>query len=250
VAAIETGGCGLGEGSADVDGPVTVYVSLPLTGPRANEGRDTADGARLALADAGGKAGDLEVRARYLNDAGEGPTVDLARVGANAREAASDSSTAAYIGELDSGPTRTSMPILNDAGIAQVSPGATALDLTRPAPGFDQAPDVYRPSGEVTFVRVAPSEGVGSYGLALSPAGAEAVRRFRSRFGRLPGPYWFYGYEAMAVVLDAIAQRDLGAAGLRASVADSLLKVERFDESVIGPYSFTPDGDTTLGAGP
>jgi ABC-type branched-subunit amino acid transport system substrate-binding protein len=66
----------------------------------------------------------------------------------------------------------------------------------------------------------------------------------------LPGPYWFYGYEAMAVVLDAIAQRDLGAAGLRASVADSLLKVERFDESVIGPYSFTPDGDTTLGAGP
>jgi len=256
VAAVVIGGCGLSEGPADVEGPVTVHVSLPSS----PDGRDAADGARLALEEAEGKAGDLDVRARFLDDP-SGSTVDLAAVGANARGAAQDSSTAAYIGELSSGSTRTSAPILNDAGIAQVSPGATAVDLTGPAPGFEDAPDLYRPSGNVTFTRVIPSEAIVKRALervqegtvvaplapeSLPPPGQEFLDRFRAEYGRDAGPYAAYGYEAMAVILDAIEQRDTGAGNLRSSVVDSLLKVERLDESVIGPYSFTTEGDTTL----
>jgi ABC-type branched-subunit amino acid transport system substrate-binding protein len=258
-ALIVVGGCGLGNGPADVDGPVTVYVSLPLSGQVGSDGRDAADGARLALAEADGKAGDLEVLVRFLDDAAPEPEVALARVGANARRATSDSSTAAYIGELESGPTRTSLPILNDAGVAQVSPGASAIDLTGPAPGFEDTPDRYRPSGNVTFARVIPSDQVVALAakrsgervepaLAISslPASGRAfVADYRTRFGRLPGPYAAYGYEAMAAVLDAIEQRDTGARDFRSSVVDSLLHLER-EDSVLGPYSFTTEGDTTL----
>ena len=106
------------------------YVSLPLTGPRGDAGRDAADGVRLALEQAQGKAGPIEVRAHFLDDA-KGKPWDPVAVGANARQAVQDSSAAAYIGELDSEPTRASVPITNDAGLVQVSPGAGGVDLTQ-----------------------------------------------------------------------------------------------------------------------
>ena len=80
---------------------------------------------------------------------------------------------------------------------------------------------------------------------SLPAPGQEFLERFRAEFGREPGPYAAYGYEAMAVVLEAIDRRDAGKE-LRPSVRDALVKVERLDESVLGPYSFTTDGDTTL----
>jgi branched-chain amino acid transport system substrate-binding protein len=151
-------GCGVG-GSATIEAPVHVYVSLPLTGPRGADGRDAADGARLALEQAGGRAGSLEVQAQYLDDA-KGKPWDPVAVGANARRAIQDSATAAYIGELDSQPTRASMPITNNAGIVQVSPGAGGVDLTEPATGYPDAPDEYRPSGNVSFARTVPADNV------------------------------------------------------------------------------------------
>ena len=93
-----------------------------------------------------GKAGAIQVRARFLDDA-KGAAWDPVAVGANARQAVQDSSAAAYIGELDSEPTRASVPITNDAGLVQVSPGAGAVDLTGPAAGYPDSPDRYRPSG-------------------------------------------------------------------------------------------------------
>ncbi|MFI5027157.1 MAG: hypothetical protein ACHQCI_10470, partial [Solirubrobacterales bacterium] len=111
-------GCGLA-GSAKIEAPVTVYVSLPLTGPRGADGSDAADGARLSLEQAQGRAGSIQVRATYLDDA-KGRVWDPVTVGANARQAVQDSSAAAYIGELDSEPTRASVPITNDAGLVQV----------------------------------------------------------------------------------------------------------------------------------
>ena len=41
-------GCSV-DGGAKIEAPVAVYVSLPLTGPRGIDGREAADGARLAL---------------------------------------------------------------------------------------------------------------------------------------------------------------------------------------------------------
>ncbi len=309
-------GCG-GSGGGRTDGPVTVYVSLPLTGPRAADGRNAADGARLALEEADGRAAELEVRAEYLDDA-RGEPWDPVAVGENARTAAQDSSTAGYIGELDSQPTRTSLPITNQAGIAQVSPAAGGVDLTRPAKGYPDSPDRYQPSGEASFARVIPDDAavaaaaaelasesgarrvaaarprssyeelsVAEFERAAGEAGLEVVARsdraevvfeperdgeasltaprrrlapaldpanladagfagrFEQRFARAPGPLAAYGYEAMALLLAAIegARRDGG--DFRASVADELLGADR-PESVLGRYSITDDGDTTL----
>jgi branched-chain amino acid transport system substrate-binding protein len=151
-------GCGI-TGSSKIDAPVAVYVSLPLTGPRGPDGREAADGARLALEEADGKAGSLQVRAHFLDDA-KGKPWDPVAVGDNARTAVQDSSAAAYIGELDSEPTRASAPITNQAGMVQVSPGAGAVDLTGPTAGYPDSPDRYRPSGDVTFARTVPSDKV------------------------------------------------------------------------------------------
>ena len=299
---------------------MTVYVSLPLSGPAAAEGTDAADGARLALEQAGGRAGGLEVRAEVLDDASPRRFWDPQAVGRNARRAAQDSSAAAYIGELDSQPTRASMPITNDAGIAQVSPGAGAVDLTRPAEGYPDSPERYRPSGEVTFARVVPDDsrvlaavaewaadrgvrdvsvqlgdtpfgrlsaqefelhadevgvepardGAGEatlvanergfalrtpargdlFAAPLAPerlpriAGDGFTREFEKRFGREPGPYAAYGYEAMQLVLAAVAEAE-GEEEFRRAVADAVLEAER-PKSVLGDYSITPEGDTTL----
>jgi branched-chain amino acid transport system substrate-binding protein len=156
--ALTVAGCGIG-GSAKIEAPVKVYVSLPLTGPHGAGGREAADGARLALEQAGGRAGSIQVRATYLDDA-KGRIWDPVAVGANARQAVQDSSAAAYIGELDSEPTRASVPITNDAGLVQVSPGAGGVDLTQPAAGYPDSPDRYQPSGSPSFARTVPSDAV------------------------------------------------------------------------------------------
>lgn len=155
---LAAGGCGI-TGSSKIQAPVAVYVSLPMTGPRGPEGRDAADGARLALEEAAGRAGSLQVRAHYLDDA-RGRAWDAVAVGENARTAAQDHTTAGYLGELDSEPTRASAPITNQAGIVQVSPGAGAVDLTQPAAGYPDSPDRYRPSGSVSFARTVPADDV------------------------------------------------------------------------------------------
>lgn len=158
VLALAVAGCGIA-GTPKVEAPVTVYVSLPMTGPHGGEGRDAADGVRLALEGAQGKAGSIQVRAVYLDDA-RGKVWDSVAVGANARRAVQDSSAAAYIGELDSEPTRASVPITNNAGLVQVSPGAGGVDLTQPAAGYPNTPDRYQPSGSPNFARTVPADDV------------------------------------------------------------------------------------------
>jgi branched-chain amino acid transport system substrate-binding protein len=54
-----------------------------------------------------------------------------------------------------------SVPITNEAGIAQVSPGATSVGLTKLVPGADKGePDKFYPSGERNFARVVPADDV------------------------------------------------------------------------------------------
>src|SRR5688500_19549213 len=93
-------GCGAGAEDSP-SGPLTVYLSAPLRGEDAPAGRDVADGARLALDEAGGRAGEVEVGLEVL-DAADGPGEltgwSPAAVGGNARAAAQDTAAIAYIG--------------------------------------------------------------------------------------------------------------------------------------------------------
>lgn len=147
-------GCG---GAGDGDPTLAVYLSAPLSGPRADEGRDLAAGAELALAEAQGEAAGATVELEVLDGATERGW-DAAATGANARRAIQDSTAIAYVGELDSGATRTSLPITNEAGLLQVSAGSGAEDLTRDALGGDEIPEDAQPSGVRTFGRVSVSD--------------------------------------------------------------------------------------------
>ena len=52
-----------------------------------------------------------------------------------------------------------SLPLLNEAGIAQVSPGNTAVGITSDDPGATAGePDKYYPSGKRTYARVLPKD--------------------------------------------------------------------------------------------
>jgi ABC-type branched-subunit amino acid transport system substrate-binding protein len=283
VLALALAACG-GDGG-EVEGALTVYVSLPLRGDSGVDGRDAMRGAKLALTDAGGDVGDLDVRAVYLDDT-NGPATsarwDPVRVAANARRATQDSTSIAYIGELESGATRTSLPITNSARILQVSPASSASDLAAPFPGSEEVPDDIQTSGERSFGRVVPDDvvveegrrswarrdrgaigvlypGVDLEGLArrgttravsapqdpsqLPRPGQDFVNSFRGRYGKPPGRYAAYGYEAMALVLDSIDRATDDSD--RQAVIDAFLETED-RESVLGTYSIDEVGNTTL----
>jgi branched-chain amino acid transport system substrate-binding protein len=345
---------------------LTVYVSVPLRGEHAAEGRAIRDGARLALEDAGQSAGEIEVEARFLDatsDGPGGPRWNPAAAASNARTATQDTSAIAYVGDFESGATRASLPVSNQAAMLQVSPASTALDLTRTGPeSGDEVPELVQPSGERTFVRVIPDdtaqaeaaaawarrlgarraavltdgsafgeliaaefvEEAGALGVEIvaeEGASAGAARRisrsgpdlvywagagqdtlptlrsvpeatilgpdallldpgflpaageleprlritsaaqdpaqlppdgrrfaadYRERYGREPDRYAAYGYEAMALVLDAIDRAGASGEDRRAVIEAALETRDR--DSVVGTYSIDFAGDTTLDA--
>jgi len=102
-------GCGEGESVAD-GATVTAYVVAPLCGE-----------AEKKLARNGGEAGDVRVRVSCLPSSESSHKLNLAQIGANARQATEDSSAIAYIGEPTNAASRFSEPILEAAGILQLS---------------------------------------------------------------------------------------------------------------------------------
>src|SRR4029079_6185534 len=51
-----------------------------------------------------------------------------------------------------------SMPILNKAHLLMVSPANTWPGLTKPDKGDPGEPEIYRPSGEVSYLRMVPTD--------------------------------------------------------------------------------------------
>jgi branched-chain amino acid transport system substrate-binding protein len=72
-----------------------------------------------------------------------------------------DSTTIAYLGEIDPGASAQSIPITNDQDVLQVSPTDTALQYTESTPAVPGAPGIYYAEGSNrathTFARVVPS---------------------------------------------------------------------------------------------
>jgi branched-chain amino acid transport system substrate-binding protein len=161
VAALALGGCRGGEESTRISGgTVTVYASVPRHGVSHAAGAAVAAGQRMALADAGGRAGDLRVRLVSLDSTELGDRLwDPEQVNANAERAADDDTTIAYLGEVDYGASAVSVPITNDAGILQVSAGDGLASLTLEPPGRPRAgPARYYPTEVRTFLRLVPND--------------------------------------------------------------------------------------------
>ena len=113
-----------GTGLARADEVVRIGHVAPLTGPNAEWGKDTENGARLAVE---------EINAKGLVIDGHKVTLELdaqddasdPRQGTQVAQKLVDDHVAAVVGHMNSGTTIPASKIYSDAGIVEVSPSAT-----------------------------------------------------------------------------------------------------------------------------
>ncbi|MDE3134192.1 MAG: hypothetical protein KGL15_09015 [Acidobacteriota bacterium] len=177
---------------------VYIYSSLPLNGPEAAESAQVQRGIQLALHRTHSRVPRFRIRYRALDDSivkrsrrgkilvFKGTGWNLTQTLKNAERAARNPQAVAYIGDLDSGATMLSLPILNEAGIAQLTPGSGYPGLTDSYKGITQSgePGKYYPQGSTrTLLRLIPNDTVqASAALAVLRAGG--CQRFSAwRFG-------------------------------------------------------------------
>jgi branched-chain amino acid transport system substrate-binding protein len=150
------GGGGGGTVSGDT---LTIYSSLPLQGDSRPQSQSVINGEKLALEEKGGKVGNFTIKYVSLDDStAAAGKWDPGATSSNARKAAQDKTSIAYLGEFNSGASAISIPILNQAGILQVSPSNTYVGLTSSEGAEKGEPDKYYPTGKRTFGRVVPAD--------------------------------------------------------------------------------------------
>ncbi len=138
---------------------LTIYSSLPLVGDSRPQSEDVVRAEQLALEQSGGYAGAFKIKFVSLNDGVRNTGAwDPGETSENARTAVVDDTTIAYLGEFNSGATSISLPILNEAGILQVSPSNTYVGLTRNEGAEPREPAKYFPTNVRTFGRVIPAD--------------------------------------------------------------------------------------------
>ncbi len=147
---------------------VDFYAGLPLHGPRAAQGKAVLAGIELALAQHHQHAGSFLVKLVRMDDTAlvrrrhhrASYMLSPLQTARNARRAAVDPAAVLYIGDLDSKATRVSLPVLNLAGIAQITPGSPYIGLTQAVKGATgpSEPQIYRPSGSDSLVRLIPDD--------------------------------------------------------------------------------------------
>jgi branched-chain amino acid transport system substrate-binding protein len=159
---------------------LNVYFAGPFRGASSLEAAAALDGARLALDRHRRRIGRYRIELRVLDDstvASQG--WDPAQTSANARQVAGDPDAIGYVGDFNSGASAVSIPVLNRAGIPQVSPGSTAVGLTSAGIGAAPGePDKYYPTGIRTFARVVPTDAY----QAVALVDVERSRACRSTF--------------------------------------------------------------------
>jgi WD40 repeat protein/ABC-type branched-subunit amino acid transport system substrate-binding protein len=100
--------------------------------------------------------------------------------------------------------------------------------------GFVAAAGAAAEGTYATFPGMLPSQ--------LTGTGADWYQRYKQQFQTEPDPVAAYGYEAMNVALAAIegaGKKD------RAAIRDAIIATRDYD-GILGRWSFTPTGDTTL----
>jgi branched-chain amino acid transport system substrate-binding protein len=173
------GGSARGSGGSGPGSVVDVYSDLPLRGPSRSFGVSIANGIKLALAQAGGRAGQFTVRLISLDSTPRaGQSNPDRQVVVHAGAAAGDPLAVYYIGDAFSSASEVSIPVLNRAGVAQVSPSSSYVGLTMKVAGVSAPgePGKFYPTGRRTFLRIAAADTVEAAAL-LTTLGSDRCRR-------------------------------------------------------------------------
>ncbi len=147
-------------GEASLTGPVIrIYFSLPLSSD-VDLFTSYKRAGQIAIDEqtgGTGKIGQYRIDFVVVDDASPSThmwNTDLES--ANATRAAADPDTMVYLGPVNSGAVKVALPIMNLAGIALISPGATYPGLTRASSGITRLdePELYYPNKIRNFFRV------------------------------------------------------------------------------------------------
>lgn len=162
-------------------GTINLYSSWPMSGASEQIGGDSAEAIRLALEIYGGAAGGFAINYEALDDgvAANNGAWDAAREAENASMVVNDEDAVAYIATYNSGAAEAAIPITNEAGLAQISPANTAVQLTKESPANPEGyPDVLYPTGTRNYMRVVPADdlqGSAAANYAFNTLGAQTV---------------------------------------------------------------------------
>ena len=140
---------------------VKIVTSMPRTGSAQSQTDAIVNGIQMAIDDYGGEIAGMQLQHVDMDDAtASGGRWDAGMEMDNARQAIADKDVMVFIGPYNSGAAKVSMPLLNEAGLLQISPAATWPGLTKKVPGDEKSgePDIYRKSGKITFCRVCPTD--------------------------------------------------------------------------------------------
>jgi branched-chain amino acid transport system substrate-binding protein len=141
-------------------------ATIVFSGPLALESTQAIlNTVNLALTEVNHTAGGMKLQLEVLDDGDETGSWIPEKEEENARKAVAIKDVVAYFGPLNSGAAKISMPILNEAGIVQMSPATTWPGLTKI--GFQPGePGVFYPTGTRHFVRMCTTDDL------QGPAGA------------------------------------------------------------------------------
>src|SRR5215210_4351235 len=183
----EGGGGGGGSSEVIKGNSLTIYSSLPLQGTSKGQSEAVISGEKLALKQAGSKVGKFNLKYVSLDDStAQNPgTADEGQTAQNARKAVQDKTTIFYLGEFNSGGSKVSIPILNKAGIPQISPSNTYVGLTvAQPPGTEPGePQKYYPTKTRTYARVVPKDDIQGAALVatMKEDGCKSVHIFNDK---------------------------------------------------------------------
>ncbi len=162
-------------------GTINLYSSWPLSGASEQIGGDSAAAVQLAVDIWGGAAGGFAINYEALDDgiAANNGAWDATAEANNATQVINDPDAVAYIATYNSGAAVASIPIMNEAGMAMISPANTALQLTQENPANEEGyPEVLYPSGTRNYMRVVPNDflqGRASANFVVNGLGAQTV---------------------------------------------------------------------------
>jgi branched-chain amino acid transport system substrate-binding protein len=154
---------------------INIYSDLPLKGGVSAQTIPALNGEKLALKQAGNKAGPWTVNFISMDDStATSPTnYDLNLCQQDARRAATDPKAVYLVGPFNSGCAEVEIPITNQAGLPQVSPANTYPGLTTNEPGTSPGePQKYYPTGQRTYLRIVPRDTI------QGQAGLVAMKQF------------------------------------------------------------------------
>src|SRR5688572_22548580 len=158
VAVIAISACSTTPGAGGDKGTIDIWSSLPRQGSSKAQTDTMVNAIKMAIEERGGKVGGYTINYVDKDDstAAAGKWDEATEI-RNANDAVANDKLVGYLGTLNSGAAKLSIPILCAKGIVMVSAANTAVGLTKPfEPG---EPDKYYPNGcKHNYFRVIPND--------------------------------------------------------------------------------------------